>query len=326
MYRSEASKREFKLISQNEHVARVTELIEKNFDSYFQALIKKYRDNDSLEKLKTRWSKNPALKTNTELVRELFAQAIENYEKEAEKYREAFDTKNLEEYRYDENAFKGYLTKGCPVITHSFYSRAEELSEWRKLFAMTPSTDLLDIFENLMEFSNEYVENYEEVEYKEYSTPDEFNFDEVEEDDYKITGVIGMGIKAVTLYHLHSNIFPRRGKMDLFGMYFLTSKSSFNLPTKTSEFIIINDKAVGKEGVYKVDHNYWYPYGLFTSYAMQLYKLIVGQCKNLAVLLDPKYRYVYVNTYLENISDCHAEDIQTLTRSSADYAASRFSW
>lgn len=321
MYRTEASEtgREFKIISQSAHIAKVKELIEKNFDTCFKSFIESYRSSDSMEKLRAKWGRNMTLKSDAECIKELFAQIILEYEKEAEKYRDAFDQETIEEFHFDENAFKGYLIQKCPVITHSFHSKAEELAEWKKFFAMTPSVDLLDTFDNLITFSSEYIDDYDELEYQDYTNSDEFGFDEVEEEDYGITGVIGMGIKAITLYHLHPAIFPRRGKPDLFGMYFLTDKSFFRLPTKSSEFIMVNDKANGPEGVYKVDQNYWYPYGLFTSYAMYLYHMICDRCKQLGVSLDPHYRYVYVNAYLENIFDQHAEDVRTLTRSSADH-------
>lgn len=324
MYKSEAikSKKEFSLIDKPEHIAKLTQLLEKNFEAYFNSLINNYRSNDSLEKLKKQWGKNIALKTDGECIREIFAYRIDEFEKEAEKYREAFAQDNLEDCRHDENSFKDYLIKRCPVITKSWGAQnVKELDEWRKLFAMTPTVVLLDTFENLINFTADYLENYDETEYGKYLNADNFNFNEIEEHEYSITGVIGMGIKAITIYHLYPHIFPKRGKLDLFGMYFLTNQNEpyinlFHFPTKTSEFIMINDETNGKEGTYKADQNYWYPYGLFTSYAMKLYRMIVEQCKKMNVALDPHYRYVYVNTYLENISKHHSEDIKTLTKSS----------
>ncbi len=50
---------------------------------------------------------------------------------------------------------------------------------------------------------------------------------------------------------------------------------------------------------------------------MKLYRMIAERCEALGVPIDPHYRYVYVNTYLGNISACHAADIQTLTQSSS---------
>jgi len=195
-------------------------------------------------------------RNSADTLKALFAQKINDYKQEAEGYREIFELDRFEEYRYEENNFKNYLIRHCPVIKNSYHSRAEELSDWRINFARTSSVVLLDIFQNLIQFSSNYSESYEKEEYEKYSSFDEFHFDEIEENSYRIIGVVGMGIKAVTLYHLYPHIFLKRGRIDLFGMYFLTDKTFLSLPTRTSEFIMVNDQVNGREGIYKVDQNY----------------------------------------------------------------------
>lgn len=327
MYRSEAidKAREFELIHRSEHIVKVEELIDKNFNSYFEMVLRTAKDAITPDDLAAAWNKTETAPDKGKAIRALFSKRIEEYRKEAEKYRNAFDEENLEGFMFDENAFKEYLTRECPVITHSFYAKAEELKEWQIAYATSSSVELLEIFNNLIQFSNDYAASFNESEYSQYQRAEEFGFDKIEDENYGIVGVIGMGIKAITIYHLFPNIFPKRGKLDLFGMYFLTDRSHFRLPTKTSEFIMVNDKANGKEGVYKVDQNYWYPYGLFTAYAMKLYCKIASYCEKQGSPLDPHYRYVYVNTFLEGISRHYKEDIQTLTRSSnPQYPASYF--
>lgn len=234
MYRSEASDpgREFVIINKPEHIAKVENLIEKNFDSYFHQLLENARNSDSIERLRARWGRNPQAKSDAEIIKAWFSQQIDEYEKEAESYREIFNLEIFEEYHQVENEFKAILTRQCPVIRYSFNSRAEELTDWRKLFAITSSVDLLDIFDNLINFATWYAESSDEEEYQKYSEPHEFGFDEIEEEDYKIVGVVGMGIKAVTLYHLDPSIFPRRGKMDLFGLYLFNRKIVSKTPYK----------------------------------------------------------------------------------------------
>jgi hypothetical protein len=298
MYRS--AQKEFQLIFEAEHIIKITKLIENNFDNHFRLIIDKYHTNNSC-------------KNDTECIRRLFGQRIEEFEKEAKEYKGVFNKKDLESIvSAGENRisiktkdFKSNLTKKCPVIKYSFNSRVKELEDWRILFAKADAKEIFELFKNLLNFAEDYSENHEDSEYEEYVTANDFNFDEIEEEDYSLIGVIGMGIKSVTIYHLYPHIFPKRGKSDLFGMYFLTGqdKSFFDFPTKTSEFIMINDEATGQKGTYKVDQNYWYPYGLFTAYAMKIYKMIVERCKQINVALDPHHRYVYVNTYLEKILD-----------------------
>lgn len=318
MLRSEAidRAREFDLIQKHNHVTKVEELIDKNFVNYLETILETAKDSQSAQDLAAAWNSKPTSIDKSKCIRSLFAQKIKDYEKESEKYRSTFDEEALDEFMFDENAFKGFLTKECPVIMHSFYARSEELREWQISYAKTASSDLLGIFSNLVQFINEYATSYIEADYSQYSESEEFNFDQIEDENFGIVGVIGMGIKSFVTYYLHPNIFPKRGKMDLFGLYFLTDGSFFNLPTKTSEFIMVNDKAHSNEGVYKIDQNYWYPYGLFSAYAMKLYRKISEYCEKQGAPLDPHYRYVYVNTFLEGIAHCHKEDIQTLTKSS----------
>lgn len=328
MYRSKD--KEYELIQKAEHIAQVEELIERNCINCFEIVLDTSADTKSGEDLANLWntkfSRLPDRKKDRSgAIRSFFAKKIEEYEKEAEKYRSAFNEDVFDGFMHDENAFKGYLTKECPVITHSFHARAEELREWQILYAKTPSLELFSIFNNLIQFANEYADSYDESVYKQYANSEDFGFDEIEDECYGILGVIGMGIKATTIYHLYPNIFPRRGKLDLFGLYFLTDRCDFRLPTKTSEFIMVNDKAHGSEGTYKVDHNYWYPYELFAAYAMKIYRRIADYCEIQGTPLDPHYRYVYINAFLEGIAHRHKADIQTLTRSSnPQYAMSQF--
>lgn len=311
MYRS--TQKEFLLISEAVHIDKIIKLIGNNFDNHFAFIINNYRNN------------NPC-KSDYDCIKKLFAQRIQEFEKESESYKDVFNRRTLELIVSSDTTrinirtqnFKTELTRKCPVIKHTYSSRAKELEEWRILFAKADSKVVFEIFKNLIDFADEYSKNYDELEYEKYITANEFGFDEIEEADYTIAGVIGMGIKSASIYHLYPYIFPKRGKLDLFGMYFLTGqdRSFFDFPTKTSEFIMINDEATGQKGTYRVDQNYWYPYGLFTSYTMKIYRMIIQKCEQLNLVLDPHYRYVYVNTYLEKICEHYNENLKTLTKSS----------
>ena len=327
MLRSEAidKAREFELIQKSGHITQVEDLIAKNFVSYFETILESAKESKGAQDLAAAWNSKSVSKDKSKSIRSFFSQKIEEYEKEAEKYRSTFHESTLDEFMFDENAFKSFLTKECPVIMHSFYAKTEELREWQISYAQTASSELLAIFNNLTQFVNDYAHSYDEVPYSQYTEADEFSFDQIEDENFGIVGVIGMGIKSFVTYYLHPNIFPKRGKMDLFGLYFLTDRAYFHLPTKTSEFIMVNDKTHGSEGVYKIDQNYWYPYGLFATYAMKLYRKIADYCEKQGAPLDPHYRYVYVNAFLEGVAHHHKADIQTLTRSSnPQYAMSHF--
>lgn len=311
MYRS--TQKEFLLIYDAEHITKILKLIEDNFNHHFKLIINNYRSNNSC-------------KNDYDCIKKLFAERIQEFEKVANNYQDVFNRKYLEFILNSDQTrinvrtqnFKTELTRKCPVIKYPYNSRVKELEDWRILFAKADPKEVFEIFKNLIDFADDYSKNYDELEYEKYITADDFGFDEIEEEDYTIAGVIGMGIKSASIYHLYPHIFPKRGKLDLFGMYFLTGqdKSFFDFPTKTSEFIMINDEATGQKGTYRVDQNYWYPYGLFTSYTMKIYRMIVEMCKEISVALDPHYRYVYVNTYLEKICEHYDENLKTLTKSS----------
>jgi len=112
---------------------------------------------------------------------------------------------------------------------------------------------------------------------------------------------------------LHPEIFPSR---EIFPLYFLTDTNHFNLPSKTSEFIMLNDHVHQKKDKnLAVAHNYWYPYDLSTLYDLRLYRLIKKKCEDLNVMLEDDYRYVYMDRYYRHINKLHADDIQTLTGS-----------
>ena len=54
----------------------------------------------------------------------------------------------------------------------------------------------------------------------------------------------------------------------------------FNLPSKSSEFLMVNDIAPASDGSIVMDQNYWYPYGLFSLYALRVFRWIGQRASN----------------------------------------------
>ncbi len=322
MYKSwsidEDPRQEWDAVLTAEHVAQVTAKLASMFESYFQSWVKpKMPEGEDLlaklgGKFKVRPSKSPvpSLKADVNILNE----AIDDYTKLADRYRDFFAADRIQEYREDDpDAFKTELSRKCPVIQQIVHSKRDELKEWRIKYNRTPSAELLATFEQLISFADEYMaEAGDEEQYSSLSEWEEFVFDGFDEERAGIPGVIGAGIKSIVLYHLHPRVFPVRSSGALYGLYFLTDRSHFSLRSKTSEFLMIDDKRDGVDVNIKMDHNFWYSYRLFASYAMYLANRIETACEAVGLPFDVDFRYVYVASFLEHVCECHADAVKVM--------------
>ncbi len=55
-----------------------------------------------------------------------------------------------------------------------------------------------------------------------------------------------------------------------------------------------------------MEHNFWYPYGLFSLYALRLYRMLHQRFGALGIKPDAAHRYVYVVFFLDRV--CHLRD------------------
>jgi hypothetical protein len=128
----------------------------------------------------------------------------------------------------------------------------------------------------------------------------------------KAPGIIGMGIKSIVLFHLDPERFPERGRQALYALYFLSNRECPDMTTQSSEFIMVDDKTRGPDGYIIMEHNYWYPYGLFSLYAFRVLNWIDKQARSIDYNIEPQMRYVYLNTFFDSICDHHDEDLKTM--------------
>ena len=322
MYKSwsldEDPRQEWDAVCAPEHDAQVTATIASNFQKYFDSWLKpKMPEGEDLlaklgGKFKVRSARSPVPAARFD--GNILGDAIANYEKMAERYRDFFEAERIQEYRDDDpDAFKTDLSKKCPVIQSIVHSKRDQLTEWRMKYNQTPSAELLATFERLISFSDEYItESGDEEQYAQFTQWEEFDFSGFEEERSGIPGVIGGGIKSIVLYHLHPRVFPERSGTALYGLYFLTGGSHFRLRSKTSEFLMIDDRQGGADTNMKMDHNYWYSYRLFTSHVKELALRISAACEEVGLPFDVDYRYVYVASFLEHVCEQHPEDVATM--------------
>jgi hypothetical protein len=317
---SENPKAEWKAIRTPSHVAKIRAAIDKNFARYFYSLVHPAvapaQGADLLARLGEKYKVTPSSKpapTGT-VAPSVFVKSIADHHKKAERYRGVFEPEVLQEFRSDDpDAFKTHLSRKCPVIVSLLQSHSSELKDWMMKYRLRTSEDLLSVFENLLAFAQEYMDELGvEKTYSTLETADALALDEFDTEELSITGVVGSGIKSLALYHLYPRVFPALGGRSVFALYFLTDKSTFDLRSKTSEFLIVNDGKEGKDVNIAMDHNYWYPYSQFTEYAMQVARSIQAECAARGIDFDVEYRYVYANAFFEHICDIHAADLKVM--------------
>jgi hypothetical protein len=300
------------------HVAKVHAAIDKNFTRYFDSMVKPAMPAgaDLFAKLgeKFKVTGGPKPPPSGKADASAFVAAIGDYDKKAQRYRNLCDLAVLQEFRDDgPDAFKAELSRKCPVIVSVLQSKNAELKDWKIGYRLATSESLLSVFESLLRFGDEYMgKRGLEKTFSKLRTAKELALDHFDTPELSIPGVIGSGIKSLTLYHLHPSVFPSLGGRSMFALYFLTERSHFSLRSGGSEFLIINDGLKGKDLNMPMDHNYWYPYSPFAEYAMHVARLIESACAARGIDFDAQYRQVYVDAYFGHVCRLHAADLKVM--------------
>lgn len=298
------------------HLMKVREEIEKNFNPYFDKFIE--TDGGSLlsgaefEKLKKRFKvcdTKSGKENHKSNFKTLLVEAYEYFEKDRQKYIDIFDEESLEEAEDDSAAFKYKTLKNdCPII-HStlFNKRAKDLDKYRYEFSIAAPDNLLSVVSNLSRFAREYMEEFYNEE--NYDEPiyyyDDLELGDIDTEDYTVYGVIGGGIKSHMLYKVYPSAFPNRSRNALWALWYLSGKKTFGCEMD-SEFLMIDvAKSITQQ-------NYFYPYELFSFYAFHIYALLKEKAEELGVYIDPRYRYVAVNRFLDFIAKEHDDEISFL--------------
>jgi hypothetical protein len=290
---------EYDLVRQPEHIAQVWGLIEGALPAYYENFVQRERRR--------------ATELEGAVLARVFEEAVASYEKEARKYEPYFRREALEEFQDDPNAFKQTLSRDVPVIANTLRQRRAELKEWQIYFRAARAHDLLEVFSNVLDFVAEWSNTHPKDRYAELDTPEAFGLDPLDDDEHMyLINVVGMGIKSIVLYHLDPNRFPARGRDGLYGLYFLSGMDHFGLPSKSSEFLMINDVTPASDGSMIMDQNYWYPYGLFSLYALRVFKWMEQRSSRAGCTFDHSVRYVYVQRFFEAVCDQHTEDLKTM--------------
>lgn len=303
---------EFDVIGTQLHVQKVWAEIEKSLPKYWAKFVAA-QPAAAAAKLASHFGGAKHPPNNSSAALQAFATAVEKFERAAPKYRDFFDPDAMEEFSDSPTSFKSHLAKEIPVIAGTLNQRRPELQEWQHDFRRAKANDLLTVFSNIMDFKEDWAATKSEAVFSKFDSREEFGLDELDTDEtMTLSSVIGMGIKSIVLFHLDPRIFPQRARTDLYGLYFLSGMQDFGLASKSSEFLMINDREPASNGSLIMEHNFWYPYGLFSAYAIRIFRWLDEQVRALGGALDTKVRYVYVSHFLAAVCAEHAEHMKVM--------------
>lgn len=303
---------------QVKHIQKVLDKIKGNFQYYFDKFLESQQSHipqDRVDDLHDKFIIDSAGKhlvlDRRRACKELFEEAICDFEKDRQTYIDLFDQELLEEYEDDSQQFKSRALKiDTPVIRRTLQNvYAEQLDKYRKAFNCANASDLLTVVSRLSKFSEDYVQNkYNAETFEDIVYYKDFNLTVLDTEEYTVHGVIGGGIKSTMLFKNYPNVFSSRSRLAVWALWYLVGKENFGCKMD-SEFLMIDLKKNS------VQQNYFYPYELFEFYALQIYLLIKDAAKRLGVEMNNGYRFVYVDAFLSFIAVDHLHEINDLSKS-----------
>ncbi len=306
---------------QVKHIQKVLEKIKENFQGYFDKFLESQQSHipqDRIDTLHDRFIVDSEGKhlvlDRSRACRELFEEAISDFEKDKKAYVDLFDQELLEEYEDDPQQFKSCALKiDTPVIRKTLRNLyAEQLDKYRAAFARANAVDLLTVVSRLSKFSEDYLQNkYNAETFEDIVYYKDFNLTVLDTEEYTVHGVIGGGIKSTMLFKNYPDVFSSRSRLAVWALWYLVGKQKFGCKMD-SEFLMIDLKQNS------VQQNYFYPYELFEFYALQIYLLIKNAAKRLGVEVNSAYRFVYVDAFLSFIALDHIQEINDLSKSSTE--------
>ena len=306
---------------QVKHIQKVLDKIKENFQGYFDKFLESQQSHipqDRIDTLHDRFIVDSEGKhlvlDRSRACRELFEEAISDFEKDKKAYVDLFDQELLEEYEDDPQQFKSRILKiETPIIRRTLQNMyAEQLDKYRAAFARANAVDLLTVVSRLSKFSEDYVQNkYNAETFEDIVYYKDFNLTVLDTEEYTVHGVIGGGIKSTMLFKNYPDVFSSRSRLAVWALWYLVGKQKFGCKMD-SEFLMIDLKQNS------VQQNYFYPYELFEFYALQIYLLIKNAAKRLGVEVNSAYRFVYVDAFLSFIALDHIQEINDLSKSSTE--------
>lgn len=306
-----------------EHIEKVLVELDKNMGTFYDKFIETENNsvvtNDKLNELAnafgTTVKSKPKPKDNKKTIEKLLKESDIDFEKERDKYIELLNLEAMEEYKDDLPSFKNtVLKKDCPIIRKTLKNlTAKELDKYRQAFHQSQPGDLYDVLSNILNLAYKTNSNwYKSTIFDEDVDVENLPHKEFDEDGYTAYGVIGGGIKSHFLFKLYPHLFPNRSREAVYALWYLTDKKKFDCK-QDSEFLMINiEKTITQQ-------NYFYPYGLFSFYAIHIYKWLNNQFQSQGIRINMDKRFVPVDSFLSFVARIHQEEIDLLKRQAQEF-------
>lgn len=267
------------LVYEPEHIQSVLKAIQDSFPKYFSTL------KDS---------------------KKLFDEAIKAHEKEFPVYQEYLNLETLDEFEADPNSFKRDTKVNCPIIRRCLMSQDDVMKAYKISFSMADANDLLYTIYNIANFGEQYSAEFDPKKHESIKSYDELALEELSDEEYGCSGVVGYGIQSALLYSLHPHAFAHRSQNAVWSLYFMSGKQDFGLGEDGSEFLMIRPQYGTCE------QNFFYPPELFGYYALQLYLMLKKADPSFKKLFKDEYRYIYLDVFLDHVANSHRQDISAL--------------
>ena len=303
MIDSNVGKKEFELLSDQEHMEAVWRVMQPKLERYA---------NEDLEGV----SHYQDLRTPGDSFSAFLNEMIKKNDKLHDKYFQIFDMDLMEEeYSEDTEGFKAVtLKKECDVIRKTLQSKSESLTEWKRKFYGCKSQQIYDTFYNMMSFAQDYDSDMDEAALADVDTIEDIGFAQMSEDACYQSGVLGFGIVSNILNHMYPRTFPGNYKAGVYSLHFLTGcGKGVNMPSDSSEFLMVKDDSYSKTGIIETEHNYYFPYETFGMYTLRIYRLLEKKIfTRFQKEFPTDYRYLLTNDFYEYVTSVHRADIATL--------------
>lgn len=305
------------------HINKVLEKIKSTIPDYFQRYIDTdgglaIAEDDISKLAKVFGSTAPPkakLKNYKNTLTNLVKDAIKNFKSDHQIYLDIFNAEALDEYASDVGGFKNTVLRNeVPIIRKTLQNKlAKELDKYRIAFKDAQPGKLFNVSKRLVEIANEWKQGwYDSAQFECINDINDLDYYDLDEEDCIAFGVIGGGIKSTFIYKLFPFMFPVRSRESVYALWYLSAKETFGC-REDSEFLIIDlEKNTTQQ-------NYYYPYGIFAYYALQIYNELKRLFAGHGVDLPADYRFVIVENFLSFVAHHHQSEIDFLKRNNKDY-------
>ena len=247
-------------------------------------------------------------KNNTEAISEL-KDTVKTWEKTTQKDQidfadffslSLFDDGNPEKYAPSE--FKNSIFgKELWTVSSALTTRDPELDKYKSDFRDADPREIYEVVENILVAAKDYAEDLPA--FKKVREPAEMELEFLEEEEYKIYGVIGRGIRSELLHRLYPQAFALMTQRNLWGMFFLTN---------ADEFLV--DQLDESNGNTRTSHYWEYDYQVFSFYCNFLANLLSVELKKNGIAFNENLRFGYVNNFLVKLYESHKKEINDMKR------------